>query len=99
MDFIDGNERRRFAALLIASLFALSGCTDDDDAGDGTSPLAGHWTGSATDAKVPEFMEDLTAPEEFTKAREATANASGFRRKGAGRPTKRDRRILQSFFE
>ena len=50
-------------------------------------------------SKVPEFMQDLTAPEEFTKAREASANVSGFRPKGAGRPTKRDRRILQSFFE
>ena len=49
--------------------------------------------------KVPQFMEDLTPPEEFTKAREAPSNVSGFRPKGAGRPTKRDRRILQTFFE
>ena len=49
--------------------------------------------------KVPQFMEDLTPPEEFTKAREASAHTSGFRPKGAGRPTKRDRRILQSFFQ
>ena len=49
--------------------------------------------------KVPQFMEDLTPPEEFTKAREASVHTSGFRPKGAGRPTKRDRRILQSFFQ
>jgi len=49
-------------------------------------------------AKVPAFMEDLTPASEFQKRRE-TASPSGFRPKGAGRPTKRDRRILQSFFE
>jgi len=49
--------------------------------------------------KVPGFMEDLTPAEEFTKARETSAHVSGFRPKGAGRPTKRDRRVLQSFFE
>jgi ribosome-associated heat shock protein Hsp15 len=50
-------------------------------------------------AKVAGFMEDLTPAEEFTKARETSAHVSGFRPKGAGRPTKRDRRVLQSFFE
>jgi ribosome-associated heat shock protein Hsp15 len=49
--------------------------------------------------KVPEFMEDLTPPEEFAKARADSARGAGFRPKGAGRPTKRDRRILQSFFD
>ena len=49
--------------------------------------------------KVPEFMEDLTPPEEFAKARAATARGPGVRPKGSGRPTKRDRRILQSFFD
>ena len=49
--------------------------------------------------KVPEFMEDLTPPEEFNKARSEAAHVSGFRPKGTGRPTKRDRRILQGFFE
>ena len=49
--------------------------------------------------KVSGFMEDLTPPEEFAKARETSAHVSGFRPKGAGRPTKRDRRILQGFFE
>ena len=50
-------------------------------------------------AKVPEFMEDLTPPEEFAKARAETANCERLRPKGTGRPTKRDRRILQRFFD
>ena len=48
--------------------------------------------------KVPEFMEDLTPPSEFQKKREPMA-PPGYRPKGKGRPTKRDRRILESFFE
>lgn len=48
--------------------------------------------------KVPLYMEDITPPAEFQKRREAAA-PSGFRPKGVGRPTKRDRRILQSFFD
>src|SRR5687767_1461035 len=48
--------------------------------------------------KVSQYMEDLTPPSEFQKKR-APAPPSGFRPKGTGRPTKRDRRILQSFFE
>jgi ribosome-associated heat shock protein Hsp15 len=46
--------------------------------------------------RVPEFMEDLTSPEEFQKPREPVE--SGARPSGSGRPTKRDRRILQRFF-
>jgi len=49
--------------------------------------------------KVAEFMEDLTPPEEFEKARTEAARSHGVRPKGSGRPTKRDRRILQSFFD
>lgn len=48
--------------------------------------------------KVPEFMEDLTPAAEFEKKREPTG-PPGYRPKGTGRPTKRDRRILESFFE
>lgn len=48
--------------------------------------------------RVPDFMEDLTPPEEFDRAR-TEARSAGYRPKGTGRPTKRDRRILQSFFE
>lgn len=46
---------------------------------------------------VPDYMEDLTPPAEFERAREKFI-AAGQRPKGAGRPTKRDRRILSSFF-
>jgi ribosome-associated heat shock protein Hsp15 len=48
--------------------------------------------------KVAEFMEDITPASEFQKTR-PPAGPPGFRPKGTGRPTKRDRRILQSFFE
>jgi len=48
-------------------------------------------------AKVPEFMEDLTPASEFQKTRQPPGGE--YRPRGAGRPTKRDRRILQSFFE
>ena len=41
---------------------------------------------------VPEYLEDLTPPEEFEK------KLYGLRAHGAGRPTKRDRRELDKFF-
>lgn len=43
--------------------------------------------------RVPEFMEDLTTPEELTKLK---LNDSSFfkRDKGTGRPTKKERRLL-----
>jgi ribosome-associated heat shock protein Hsp15 len=44
------------------------------------------------------YVEDLTPPAEFQKAREKLTASAGQRDKGAGRPTKRDRRILSSFF-
>ena len=41
---------------------------------------------------VPEYLEDLTPPEEFEKKH------YGLRAHGAGRPTKRERRELDKFF-
>jgi len=45
--------------------------------------------------RVPEFAEDLTPPEAFASR---TANP-GQRARGAGRPTKRDRRLLEELLE
>jgi ribosome-associated heat shock protein Hsp15 len=43
---------------------------------------------------VPEFAEDLTPPEERNKRPEPNLLPPGFRPKGSGRPTKRDRRAI-----
>ena len=43
-------------------------------------------------------LQDLTPAAEYEKQREKTFAPGGQRPKGAGRPTKRDRRILSSFF-
>ena len=43
---------------------------------------------------VPQFAEDLTPPEEFNRARDPVFVNPAFRPKGAGRPTKRERRRL-----
>ena len=45
---------------------------------------------------VKQFVDDLTPPEEFDKQR-AFATRPPSRPKGAGRPTKRDRRLLEGF--
>ncbi len=47
---------------------------------------------------VPTYLDDLTPAAEFEQAREKFLAPAGQRPKGAGRPTKRDRRILSSFF-
>lgn len=44
-----------------------------------------------------QYFEDLTPPEEYQRRREANLLPPGFRPKGAGRPTKRDRREMQRF--
>lgn len=59
-------------------------------------------------ALVPEYYEDRTPEENHERAREQRAQASAFAqswksskdgRKGRGRPTKKDARIIRSFFE
>lgn len=44
--------------------------------------------------RIPEFAKELTPPEAWVEARNATFNSPGFRARGTGRPTKRDRRKL-----
>ncbi|MGZ4962330.1 MAG: RNA-binding S4 domain-containing protein [Limisphaerales bacterium] len=44
-----------------------------------------------------EFVEDLTPASEFEKKREPNFLPPMYRPKGAGRPTKRDRRALDSY--
>lgn len=46
-------------------------------------------------AMVPEYLEDLTPPEELQKPREPVLQPLFQRPKGSGRPTKRDRRLLE----
>jgi ribosome-associated heat shock protein Hsp15 len=44
-----------------------------------------------------EFVQDLTPPSEFEKKREPNLLPPMHRPKGAGRPTKKDRRALDTF--
>jgi ribosome-associated heat shock protein Hsp15 len=46
---------------------------------------------------VAQFMEDRTPPEEYERRREANLLPPGFRPKGSGRPTKRERREIERF--
>ena len=46
---------------------------------------------------VTEFAEDLTPPEEYAKQRESVFEHEGARPRGTGRPTKRERRLLEKF--
>jgi ribosome-associated heat shock protein Hsp15 len=48
---------------------------------------------------VVTYCTDLTPPGELAKAREATVQHVLAREKGSGRPTKRDRRLLERLFE
>ncbi len=48
---------------------------------------------------VREFCEDLTPPEEFEKAKQMGVQQLLAREKGSGRPTKRDRRLMDRFLE
>ena len=48
-------------------------------------------------ARVPEFAEDLTPAAEYQKAREKVFPYPVLRPKGAGRPTKKDRREMDKF--
>jgi ribosome-associated heat shock protein Hsp15 len=49
-------------------------------------------------SRVKEFMEDLTSPEELEKLK-INDNAFFTRDKGTGRPTKRERRLLDGLFD
>lgn len=46
---------------------------------------------------VPQFAEELTPPEEYEKQRALAFGAPGMRARGAGRPTKRERRDLDEW--
>ena len=46
-------------------------------------------------ALVPDYLDDQTPESEFEAAREKRENARVFSHKGAGRPTKKDRRDIE----
>lgn len=46
---------------------------------------------------VPDFMEDLTPQEELNKLDLMKFNIDGYRQRGTGRPTKKERRNLDDF--
>jgi len=48
---------------------------------------------------VGQYLEDLTPASEYARPREAHFQPIMFRPKGSGRPTKKDRRSMQRFFE
>ena len=56
----------------------------------------GHRVGAAL---VKDFAEDLTPPSEYEKRPERSLLPPSFRPPGAGRPTKKERRILEKFLE
>lgn len=48
---------------------------------------------------VGQFLEDLTPAAEYSKPKEKNFQPFAFRPKGSGRPTKKERRSIQEFFE
>ncbi len=48
--------------------------------------------------QVPEFLADLTPPEEYEKAKQARLEHFLARERGRGRPTKKDRRSMAQLF-
>ena len=48
---------------------------------------------------VPEFMENVTTPEQLEILEMSKYSAFGKRDRGTGRPTKKDRRDMQEYFE
>lgn len=47
--------------------------------------------------QVVQYAQDLTPPEERAKREERALRAPAFRPKGAGRPTKRERRVIDEW--
>jgi len=48
--------------------------------------------------QVPEFMEDLTPPAEYERAKQAGIEHMLARERGMGRPTKKERRDMSELF-
>ena len=46
---------------------------------------------------VPDYYEDLTSPEEYEKLKGPKMEQVATRERGTGRPTKRERRLLDQF--
>ena len=56
--------------------------------------------GNRVSAKLAaQFIEDLTPKEELAKLEFNPSTATGFRQKGTGRPTKKDRRVIDKLKE
>jgi len=53
--------------------------------------------GRVSAKQVPEYLQDLTPPAEYERARAISAQNALQRARGTGRPTKRDRRLLDDW--